>query len=148
MQQESSQIITLLIRLFSGDHLDAHAVDKRNTAQEMRYFMEMVLIERNPMCLTFELLGAVYLQKVWDDLRKCWEDKGYEGVFLGYDKVCPGTWKIFKLNTAQFVNTKDVDFDENLQAKEVKLMLAVSRGVHEKLRYTIESNYHYTLFRD
>jgi len=26
--------------------------------------------------------------------------------------------------------------------QEVKLSLAVSRGVHEKLRYTIESNYH------
>ena len=35
-----------------------------------------------------------------------------------------------------------------IAVQEMKLLLAVSRGVHEKLRYTIESNYHYTLFRD
>ncbi len=71
----------------------------------------------------FRTFGCRTFAKVSDELRKCWDEKGYEGVFLGYDKVCPGSWKIFKLDTAQFVNTMNVDFDENLQAKEVKLML-------------------------
>ncbi|AZE86875.1 hypothetical protein C4J97_0141 [Pseudomonas orientalis] len=32
--------------------------------------------------------------------------------------------------------------------QDVKLLLAVSRDAHEKLRSVIESNYHYILFGD
>jgi hypothetical protein len=69
--------------------------------------------------------GCSVFAKVYDELNDgTWDDRAYEGIFIGYDESCPNTYRVLNLETKRICNTCNLIFNENLRGKEVKMTLS------------------------
>ena len=45
-----------------------------------------------------------------------WGNKGWEGIFMGFDPSSPDCWRVLNLQTKKYVNTNNMVANENLQS--------------------------------
>ena len=71
--------------------------------------------------------GCTVYAKVYDEVTEgTWDNRAFEGIFVGYEESVggPDTYKVLNLETKHMVNTSNLIFNENLLSKEVRLTLS------------------------
>ncbi len=65
-----------------------------------------------PSVQHFRTFGCIVYAKVYDALRKKWDEKAFMGRFVGYDESSPKSWRVWNPSTKAVINTANVIFDE------------------------------------